>query len=160
MAQQQRCRDKYKIVIWSDHCIARKKVKGNAVFIRFQWRARRVSVKWPLALRKCHMKCRDAIMTSSNGNIFRVTSRSPVNSPHKRQWRGALIFSFICVFINDWVNNRKTADLRRYRTHYDGTVITLGPISYRALKSDLLGHSLLWLRKWVPLSTQNVISRL
>ena len=114
----------------------------------------------PLALWKCHTKRRDAIMTSSNGNIFRVTSRSPVNSPHKRQWCGALIFSFICVFINDWVNNRKTADLRRYRTHYDGTVIALGPISYRALKSNLLGHSLLWLRKWVPLFTQNVISRL
>ena len=36
------------------------------------------------------------MMTSSNGNIFRVTGslygNSPVNSPHKCQWRGALIF--------------------------------------------------------------------
>ena len=30
--------------------------------------------------------------------------RSPVNSPHKGQWRGALIFSLICVWINGWVN--------------------------------------------------------
>ena len=28
--------------------------------------------------------------------------RSPVNSPHKGQWRGALIFSLICVRINGW----------------------------------------------------------
>ena len=37
------------------------------------------------------------MMTSSNGNIFRVTSplcESPVNSPHKGQWRGALMFFF------------------------------------------------------------------
>ena len=36
-----------------------------------------------------------------------VIHRSPVNSPHKGQWRGALIFSLICVWINDWVNNRE-----------------------------------------------------
>ena len=45
--------------------------------------------------------------------------RSPVNSPHKGQWRGALMFSLICVWINDWVNNREAGDLRRYRAHYD-----------------------------------------
>ena len=44
--------------------------------------------------------------------------RSPVNSPHKGQWHGALIFSLICVWINDWVNNRRDGDLRRYRAHY------------------------------------------
>ena len=33
--------------------------------------------------------------------------RSPVNSPHKGQWRGALIFSLIWVWINEWVNNRE-----------------------------------------------------
>ena len=31
---------------------------------------------------------------------------SPVNSPHKGQWRGALIFSLISAWINGWVNNR------------------------------------------------------
>ena len=30
--------------------------------------------------------------------------RSPVNSPHKDQWRGALIFSFISAWIKGWVN--------------------------------------------------------
>ena len=47
--------------------------------------------------------------------------RSPVNSPHKGQWRWALMFSLICVWINGWVNNREAGDLRR--THYGVTVM-------------------------------------
>ena len=34
-------------------------------------------------------------------------------------------FSLICVWINGWVNNRETCDLRRYRAHYD--VIVMDP---------------------------------
>ena len=49
--------------------------------------------------------------------------RSPVNSPHIGQWRGALMFSLIYVWINGWVKNRKAGDLRRYRSHYDVTVM-------------------------------------
>ena len=48
---------------------------------------------------------------------------SPVNSPHKGQWRGALMFSKICAWMNGWVNNGKTGDLRRHRAHYDVTVM-------------------------------------
>ena len=44
--------------------------------------------------------------------------RSPVNSPHKCQWRGALIFSLICTWTNGWVNNRDPGDLRRHLAHY------------------------------------------
>ena len=50
--------------------------------------------------------------------------RSPVNSPHKGQWRGVLMFSLICIWINGWVNNRDTGDLRRYRAHYDVIVMS------------------------------------
>ena len=53
--------------------------------------------------------------------------RSPVNSPHKGQWRGASMFSLICAWINGWVNNREAGDLRRYRSHYDVTVMGLAP---------------------------------
>ena len=51
---------------------------------------------------------------------------SPVsgNSPHKGQWRGALMFSLICVWINDWVNNREAGDLRRYLGHHDVNVMS------------------------------------
>ena len=47
----------------------------------------------------------------------------PVNSPHKGQWRGALMFTLICARINGWVNNREAGDLRRYRAHYDVIVM-------------------------------------
>ena len=58
-----------------------------------------------------------------NWPFVRGIHRSPVNSPHKGQWRGALIFSLICAWINDWVNNREAGDLRRYRAHYDVIVM-------------------------------------
>ena len=51
------------------------------------------------------------MMTSSNGNFFRVTSLCAGNSP-------------VCAWINDWVNNREAVDLRRHRAHYDVTVMT------------------------------------
>ena len=47
----------------------------------------------------------------------------PVNSPHKGQWRGALMFSLICARINDWVNNREAGDLRRHGGHYGVNVM-------------------------------------
>ena len=55
--------------------------------------------------------------------FVRGIHRSPVNSPHKGQWRGALMFSLICVWIDSWVNNGEADDLRRYRAHYDVTVM-------------------------------------
>ena len=59
--------------------------------------------------------------------FVRGIRRSPVNSPHKGQWRGTLMFSLICVWINGWVNNREAGDLRRYRTHNDVTVMYYTP---------------------------------
>ena len=55
--------------------------------------------------------------------FVREIHRSPVNSPHKGQWRGALMFCLICVWINGWVNNWETGDLRCYRAHYDVIVM-------------------------------------
>ena len=51
---------------------------------------------------------------------------SPVHSRHKGQWRGALMFTLICVWINGWVNNREAGDLRRYRAHYD-VIVMISP---------------------------------
>ena len=42
----------------------------------------------------------------------------------KGQWRWALVISLICAWMNDWVNNRETGEVRRYRAYYDVTVIT------------------------------------
>ena len=58
------------------------------------------------------------MMTSSNGRKFprhrpfvRGIHRSSVKSPHKGQWRLALMFYLICARINSWVNNRDAGDL-------------------------------------------------
>ena len=56
--------------------------------------------------------------------FVRGIHRSPVNSPRKGQWRGALMFSLICSWIDGWVNNREAGDLRRHRARYDVTVMS------------------------------------
>ena len=56
--------------------------------------------------------------------FVRGIHRSPVNSPHKGQWRGALKFSLICAWTNGWVNNLESGDLRRHRAHYD-VIVTI-----------------------------------
>ena len=38
--------------------------------------------------------------------FVRGIHRSPMDSPHNGQWRGALMFSLIWIWINDWVNIR------------------------------------------------------
>ena len=70
------------------------------------------------------------MMTSSNGNIFRITGHlcvgnSPITGefPHKGQWHWPLMFTLICVWINGWVNNRDTGDLRYHCAHYVVTVM-------------------------------------
>ena len=65
--------------------------------------------------------------------FVRGIHRSPVNSPHKGLWRGALMFPLICVWINGWVNNRKAGDLRRYQTHYDVIVMNTTKPNNRAM---------------------------
>ena len=50
--------------------------------------------------------------------FVRGIHRSPLNSSHKGQWRGALMFSLICAWINAWVNNREAGDLGRHRARY------------------------------------------
>ena len=57
-------------------------------------------------------------------SFVRRIHRSPVNSPHKGQWRGASMFSLICAWINGWVNNHVCCDLWRRRAHYNVTVKT------------------------------------
>ena len=59
-----------------------------------------------------------------NWPFVRGIHRSPVNSLDKGQWRGALMFSLICVWINDWVNNREAGNLRRCRAHYGVIVMS------------------------------------
>ena len=55
--------------------------------------------------------------------FVRGIHRSSVNSPHKGQWRGALMFSMICAWMNGWVNNREADDLGSHSAHNDVTVM-------------------------------------
>ena len=55
--------------------------------------------------------------------FVRGIHRSPVNSPHKGQWRGALMFTLIYARINGWVNNHEAGDSRRYLAHCDVIVM-------------------------------------
>ena len=57
--------------------------------------------------------------------FVRGIHRSPVNSPHKGQWHGALMFSLISAWIHDWVNTREAGDMRHHCAHYDVTVMEM-----------------------------------
>ena len=68
--------------------------------------------------------------------LVRGIHRPPVNSPHKGQWRGDLMFSLICAWINAWVNSREAGDLRRHRALYDVSVmhyLNQWPVIVRAI---------------------------
>ena len=81
------------------------------------------------------------MMTSSNGNIFRVTG--PLWGEFTgHQWRGALIISLIYAWTNGWANHRDTGGLRRHRAHYD---MPVNESTYtRQYSSDYqwLGHTI------------------
>ena len=70
-----------------------------------------------LVLENQHRPCLNKLVleTAPHQNI-------PQNGPRwiprtKGQWRGALMFSLICVWINSWVNNREAGDLRCHMMH-------------------------------------------
>ena len=70
------------------------------------------------------------MMTSSNGNIFRVTVplcgefTGPGEFPTQRPvTRSFDVFFDLRLNENDWVNNREAGDLRRHRAHYDVSVM-------------------------------------
>ena len=69
------------------------------------------------------------MMTSSNGNLFCITGHLCGQFIGDRwipstngQWRGALMSSLICTWINGWVNNGEAGDLKYHRIHHDITV--------------------------------------
>ena len=89
--------------------------------------------------------------------------RSPVNSPHKGQWREALIFSLICAWTNGWVNNRGAGDLWRNRAHYDVTIMiklhssVCTKYTYHWPPEKLWAHRAGWLLVSVGLFCSNAI---
>ena len=78
---------------------------------------------WPI----CVISLHDDVIKWKHFPLYwpfvRGIHRSPVNSLHKGQWRGALMFSLIWTWMNGWVNNREAGDLRHHGAHYDVTVM-------------------------------------
>ena len=71
-----------------------------------------------------------SLMTSSNGNIFRVTGPlcgeftghrwiPLTKASDEERW----CFLWSAPWINGWVNNREADDLKRHRAHYDVIVV-------------------------------------
>ena len=94
-------------------------------------------ILWVRAPNVCYIACpgwwiMEHMMTSSNGNIFRVTGHLC------GEFTGPLCF-FYLRWINGWVNNREAGDLRRYRAHYDVTLM-----SSAKLNSNSYSFSPLW----------------
>ena len=75
---------------------------------------------------RCHQR---RMMTSSNGNIFRVTGplcrefTGPGEFPTQRPVTRDIDVFFDLRLINGWVYNREAGDLRRHRGHYDVSVM-------------------------------------
>ena len=77
-----------------------------------------VAIQWQITWWRHQMETFSALLALCAGN-----SPVRVNSPHKGKWRGALMFSLNCAWINGWVNNPEAGDLIRYRAHYDVIVM-------------------------------------
>ena len=95
------------------------------------------------------------MMTSSNGNIFRVTvtfcaGNSPVTDEFPAQRPvTALMFSLICAWTNDWANNREAGDLRRYRDYYD--IIVMWKVSVNSHHTMLIWQQGKALDSWTKI---------
>ena len=93
--------------------------------------------------------------------FVRGIHRSPVNSPHKGQWRETVMFSWIYAWINGWVKNREAGDLRRHRAHYDVIVMRRAQWWYWWWGNNIRWYvtnvftisqtwCVAWLKWWVP----------
>ena len=81
--------------------------------------------------------------------FLRRIHRSTVNSPHTGQWRGALMFSLICAWIDDWANNRDAGDLIHHCALYDVTVMIDIFWCLTSLSKILISQKRKWTRAWV-----------
>ena len=70
---------------------------------------------------------------------------STVHSPHKGQWRGALMFVWSAPWINGWINNRGSGYLRRVLyIHYSDVILT--PIASQITNLTIV-YSAVYLRR-------------
>ena len=76
-----------------------------------------------------HSSCMGIMMTSSNGNLFRVTGHlcgkftSHRWIPRTKSSNAEFWCFLVSAWMNGWVNNREIGDLRRQHAHYDVTIM-------------------------------------
>ena len=119
--------DTFAYVSYSDVLSTPPQIIVNSIICSIAYlssiKVKRLHITGPLA--------KNPMMTSSNGNIFRVTGHlcGEFTGPRwipRTKASNAELWCLICVWINDWVNNREAGDLRRYRAHYDVSVMIGG----------------------------------
>ena len=119
-----------------------------------------LSVKsWTLQLKAIALEMLITWWRHQNGNIFRVTGHLCGEFTGDRwipctngQWRGALMFSLIYVWINGWVNNHEAGDLRCHHAHYDITVMKnnhYNTFEHHMYKTEVMSP----LGQWVKIHT-------
>ena len=125
---------------------------------------------FPLTNIAAHVRCRTYIswrrhpMETFSALLAICARNSPVlgEFPGKGQLLEALMFSLICVWINDWVNDREAGDLRRYRAHYDVLVMCSSALIGTGLYSQLciINRSYIMKPIYIKAADENDNSRL
>ena len=131
--------------IWHDKCNANKKIcHGMNYFEK--------NIQWNFGQANCYTWSKQLIVRGYHEDFIKWNHfprywpfvlgihRSPVNSPRKGQWRGALMFALISAWINGWINNREAGDLRRHRTYYDVTVMQHWIYSFAQSVCNFIGR--------------------
>ena len=88
------------------------------------------------------------ILSSFSALLAICAGNSPIIGEFPAQWRGAMMFSLICAWINGWVNNREAGDLRRHRPHYDVTLMVF----------KWVAETTKWPHQWQPGDMSHYIS--
>ena len=70
--------------------------------------------------------------------FVRGTHQSTVDSPHKGQWRIALMPSLICASTNGCANNRNAGNLTRRRAYYDLSVMVSKQINRQQYRHTIV----------------------
>ena len=104
---------------------------GNCVIDNIAWDAtetRRGTVLDKITYKGHRRHTMTSSMEKFSALLALCEGNPPVDSPHKGQWCGVLMFCLICAWTNGWAaNNRDTCDMRRLRAHHDVTCITHVP---------------------------------
>ena len=101
--------------------------RSTSLLLNIMDSTRSVHARFPTLFRSTNSWLHDDVIKLEHFPRYwpfeREIHRSQLNSHHKGQWRGALMLSLICNWIDSWTNNGEAGDLRCHRAHYDVIVM-------------------------------------